>query len=324
VDNKEIEATLHRIGWVLELVGENPYRIRAYHNAGRIIGSMKDEAEPLIISGGIQNIKGIGPSITTKMQDLVENGESAYLRKIKGNLPETFFEILKIPGVGPKRLKAFWHDLSIGSVKELEAACKDGRVASLPRFSTKIQKNILAEISRLGDTARRLPREEVLPAATAFGLYLLKKPGFIKVKIAGSLRRGKSTVKDVDLLASSKTPHRMMKAVISYPEVNDVLASGKTKTSVRLKSNLQVDVRIVDPEHFACALAYFTGSKDFNVALRKLALDRGYSLNEYQLRPLDGSNPPPITSEKHLHRMLGLNYIPPSKRETASEIYAQI
>jgi DNA polymerase (family 10) len=326
VNNEEVAGILHRIGSVLELKGEGSFRVRAYHNAGRIIASLSDEddAEALILSGKIQTIRGIGPSIASKLKDIIVNGESAYLKTIKGDLPETLFDLLKIPGLGFKRLKAMWDVLGIDSIASLEAACKDGRVATLPRFSVKMQQNLLTEISQLGVTAIRRPREDVLPDAAKFGRFLQNLSGISKVKIAGSLRRNKETVKDIDLLCASPAPHRMSKHILTYPGINQTIASGKTKTSVRLVGGLQVDVRVVEADSFACALAYFTGSKSFNVALRQLALSKGYSLNEYSLRPLDGSNPPPISSEKKLHRLLGLNYIPPTQRETANEIHRQL
>lgn len=307
----------------MELNGANSFRTKAYRNGARIILGFQSSAEDAIKSGEISKKKGIGKGLTDKLVELVTTGEIQYLIELRAKLPKGLFEMQKIPGMGPKRIKTLYQDLKISSVKELEAACKEGSVAKLPRFGNKLQAQILDEIEHLGETAIRRPREEVLPVAIKFGEHFLNLPYVIKAKIAGSLRRGKATVKDVDLLVSSNEPTKVMEEARSYPS-QKIIASGNTKTSLRLEGGLQVDVRVVSPESFACALAYFTGSKDFNVKLRQLALEKGYSLNEYALRPLDGTPPPAIHTEKELHQKLGLQYIPAELRETDAEILKQL
>ncbi|MCA8924901.1 MAG: DNA polymerase/3'-5' exonuclease PolX [Planctomycetes bacterium] len=322
MDNREIEARLNEIARLLELKGENPFKVRAYQNGARVVASMQDDVATLVKEGALKGVKGIGKGLQEKLEELVETGELTYLDELREGVPPGLFDVLEVPGLGPKKVKALWDTLDVVDLQGLRRVCESGEVAKLKGFGAKTQENIvkgIAALERIG--GRRLRGDALEPAATLRAL-LEQVPGVERVQVGGSLRRGRETVKDVDLLVASRDPEPVMAAVRDFAQVGEVIGSGGTKTSVRLKSGLQVDVRVVEPESFACALAYFTGSKEFNVALRGLALDKGYSLNEYHLNPLDGSEPPAIDSEEALFALLGLAYVPPELRENTGEVEA--
>ena len=322
MENREVEARLVQIAELLDLKGENPFKVRAYENAARAVASLEEEIATRVKENRLKGIKGIGESIAHKITEMVETGHCTYLDDLREGIPPGLLQLLQVPGLGPKKVKALWTELDVTSLESLQQACADGRVATLKGFGKKTQDNIVKGLAQLARTAGRRLRSEALPTALALVEHLRQVPGVTRVEVAGSLRRGRETVKDVDVLAATSDAEAVMKAVREWPRTRDVIGSGGTKTSVLTDDDLQVDVRAVAPASFACALAYFTGSKEFNVALRGLALDLGYSLNEYALNPLDGSAPPPIESEEELHRLLGLDYVPPELRENTGEILA--
>jgi len=322
VDNRAIEAALNEIAQLLELKGENPFKVRAYQNGARAVANMQEDVASLVEAGELKGVKGIGKSLQEKLQELVETGELTYLEELREGVPPGLFDVLEVPGLGPKKVKALWDTLNVVDLPGLRRVCDSGEVATLKGFGKKTQENILKGIVALERIGGRRLRSDVLEPAAALRAVLEAVPGVERVQVGGSLRRGRETVKDVDLLVASKDAEPVMAAVRDYPPVDEVIGSGSTKTSVRLKTGLQVDVRVVAPESFACALAYFTGSKQFNVALRGLALDQGYSLNEYHLNPLDGSEPPVLASEEELFAKLGLAYVPPELRENTGEVEA--
>jgi len=322
VDNREVEGVLEEIAQILELKGTNTFKVRAYQNAARAVASLEEDIGVLVAEKRLSKVRGIGKSIQEKLTELVQSGELKYLEEIREGIPAGLFDMLRVPGMGPKKTKVLWDELQVSDLQSLKAACEDGRVASLKGFGKKSQDKILDGIAHLAETAGRRLRSQVLPFANALVAYLKEVDAVERVDVAGSLRRGRETVKDADILVGSLDAPAVMKAVLDYEGVDSVIGSGGTKTSVRLKGGLQVDVRVVKPESFACALAYFTGSKEFNIALRQLALEQGYSLNEYFLLPRDGSKPPTIPTEDALHERLGLAYIEPHLRENTGEIAA--
>jgi DNA polymerase (family 10) len=322
VDNRELEAVLGQIAQLLLLKGTNTFKVRAYENAARAIGQLQEEVSLLIAEKRLKGVRGVGKSIQAKLEELNETGELAYLDELREGIPAGLFEVLTVPGMGPKKTKILWDKLGVVSLETLEAACVDGRVAELKGFGPKSQTKILDGISHLALTRGRRLRSDAIPQAERLTASLRALEGVERVAVAGSLRRGRETVKDVDILVASADPLTVMTHVREDAQVAGIIGSGETKTSVHLEDGLQVDVRVVAPRSFACALAYFTGSKEFNVALRQLALEKGYSLNEYDLRPLDGSPPPAIKDEAALHRLLGLDYVPPELRENTGEIQA--
>ncbi len=324
VDNRGIESILNEIAQLLELRGTNVFKVRAYQNGARAVGSLQEEVKVLVAEKRLKGIKGVGKSLEAKLKELVETGKLVYLDELRDGIPAGLFEILKVPGMGPKKTKILWDQLEIVTLKALEDACKTGLVAKLKGFGKKTEDKILDGIAHLAVTRGRRLRSEALPHAERLLERLRALPQVERAEVCGSLRRGRETVKDVDILVASTDAEPIMAAIRDDPEVDGIIGSGSTKTSVRLKDGLQVDVRVLAPDSFACGLAYFTGSKEFNVAMRQLALEKGYSLNEYTLRPLDGSKAPALATEAELHAQLGVSYVPPHLRETAEGLLAGV
>lgn len=322
MDNKTIEATLLEIARILDLKGENPFKVRAYENAARAVASLEEDVATLIKEERLKHIPGIGASIREKLLELCGTGKLGYLEEIRAGIPPGVFDIMKVQGMGPKKTKALWEQVGVTSLEELEKACRDDRIAHLKGFGKKTQDKILSGLALLSRTRDRVLRAEALPEATRLADVLRAVDGVVRVEVAGSLRRGRETVRDVDILVASTRAEPVMEAFVAHPGIADVIARGPTKTSAHVHSGLQVDVRVVPPESFACALAYFTGSKEFNVHLRQLALDQGYTLNEYSLRPLDGTPAPVLHTEAELFARLGLAYVEPELRENTGEVEA--
>jgi DNA polymerase (family 10) len=322
ITNQDYQDLLHQIADLLDLSGANNFRIRAYRQAAHTISTLTDSANSLILAGRLEELPGIGPSITKCLIEYLQTGTCDQLVKLQEKFPSTLLDLQKITGLGPKRIKALFQ-VGIDSLVALENACLAGSVAKLPRFGEKLQNSLLQEIAILGETCKRRSREEMLPLAEAFLKHINQISGVQSANVAGSIRRCKPIVKDIDIIVVTQEPIVVGKAIASYDQIEKILAHGNTKISARIKPGVQVDVRLIEQTSFACTLAYFTGSKDFNVVLRQLALDKGYSLNEYILRPLDGSTPPNISTEQELHSLLGLSYIEPQNRETAAEIWRQ-
>lgn len=322
MDNKTIEATLLEIGRILDLKGENPFKVRAYENAARAVASLEEDVATLVKEERLKHIPGIGASIREKVLELCGTGKLAYLEELRAGIPPGVFDIMKVQGMGPKKTKLLWEQLGVTSLEELEKACRDDRIAHIKGFGKKTQDKILSGLALLSRTRDRVLRAEALPEARRLAEALRAVEGVERVEIAGSLRRGRETVRDVDILVGSAKAEPVMEAFAAHPDVADIIGRGPTKTSVHVHSGLQVDVRVVPPESFACALAYFTGSKEFNVHLRQLALDQGYTLNEYSLRPLDGTPPPALRTEAELFAKLGLAYVEPELRENTGEVDA--
>ncbi len=322
MDNKTIEATLLEIARILDLKGENPFKVRAYENAARAVASLEEDVATLVKEERLKHIPGIGASIREKVLELCGSGKLAYLEELRAGIPPGVFDIMKVQGMGPKKTKLLWEQLGVTSLEELEKACRDDRIAHLKGFGKKTQDKILSGLALLARTRDRVLRAEARPEARRLAEALRAVEGVERVEIAGSLRRGRETVRDVDILVGSAKAEPVMEAFAAHPDVADIIGRGPTKTSVHVHSGLQVDVRVVPPESFACALAYFTGSKEFNVHLRQLALDQGYTLNEYSLRPLDGTPPPVLRTEAELFAKLGLAYVEPELRENTGEVDA--
>lgn len=321
MDNETVETHLQEIARILELKGENTFKVRAYENAARAIASLEEDVATLIKEERLEHIPGIGPSIREKLLELCGTGKLAYLEELRAGIPPGVFDLMRVQGMGPKKTKALWEQ-GVVSLEDLEKACRDDRISQLKGFGKKTQEKLLSGLALLSRTRDRVLRAEALPVARRLGDALRAVAGVERLEVAGSLRRGRETVRDVDLLVASNKAEPVMEALVAHPDVADVIARGPTKTSVHVQGGLQIDVRVVPPESFACALAYFTGSKEFNVHLRQLALDQGYTLNEYSLRPLDGAPPPALATEAELFATLGLAYVEPELRENTGEVDA--
>ncbi|MBL9159218.1 MAG: DNA polymerase/3'-5' exonuclease PolX [Verrucomicrobiales bacterium] len=317
--------TLEEIALLLELKGENPFKIRAYRTGAETVAQFPGDIVALAREGKLSGIKGIGDALQQKLHELASTGSLGFYEKLKAEFPPGLFELFDLQGLGPKKIKALHETLGVDSVAKLKSLCESGEVAKLPGFGAKTAAKILESIAfresnadrfRLGDVAG--PVEEILEC-------LRDHPEALRVEAAGSYRRSKETVHDVDFLVATSRPEEVIEHFVSQPWVSRVIAKGPTKASINLANGLQCDLRAVSNAEFACALAYFTGSKEHNVAMRGRALERGYTLNEYRLAVKEGSEAaeaPVFENEAQLHRFLGLDYIAPELRENTGEIEA--
>jgi DNA polymerase (family 10) len=334
----EIAGVLEEIGVLLELKGENPFKVRAYHAGARALETLEEDVGTVIAEDRLQAIKGIGEALAKKITELHATGRLGFHEKLKASIAPGLVEMLEIPGLGAKKIKALHEKLGISAVAELARACADGRVAALDGFGEKSQEKILAGIRNRAAYARRHRWWEAFAAAEPILQGLRALSQVRRAEHAGSLRRGLETVGDLDFLVAAEAWAPIVEWFITRPEVREVTATGETKASVRYAGGLQADLRIVPPAQFAFALHHFTGSKDHNVQMRQRALARGLSLSEWGLVPAEGEGTAKekaaaqrksrsvklenIQSETDLFAALGLHYIPPELREGLGEIEA--
>ena len=328
MDKNDIIGVLDLIGTMLEIKGENPFKVRAYFSGSRTLQTLEEDLGIVIEEGRLGNIPGIGKALTEKIETLFTTGELEFLDKLKASVPDGLLELLEVPGLGGKKINALHQKLGIDSIESLTQACNDGRVAELKGFGTKTQDKILSGIeNREAYAARHLwwdarrVADRILP-----GLQGL--PEVDRVEAAGSLRRGMETVGDLDFLVASSKPEPIMEWFTQMEGIVEVTAHGDTKSSVRFEGGMQADLRVVPSEQFYFALHHFTGSKDHNVRMRQKALSMGLSLSEWGLRPeeeKDSSRSKGTVeahSEEDIFKTLGLAYIPPALREGMGEVEA--
>ena len=328
MDKNDIIGVLDLIGTMLEIKGENPFKVRAYFSGSRTLQTLEEDLGTVIEEGRLGNIPGIGKALTEKIETLYTTGELEFLDKLKASVPDGLLELLEVPGLGGKKINALHQKLGIDSIESLTQACNDGRVAELKGFGTKTQDKILSGIeNREAYAARHLwwdarrVADRILP-----GLQGL--PEVDRVEAAGSLRRGMETVGDLDFLVASSKPEPIMEWFTQMEGIVEVTAHGDTKSSVRFEGGMQADLRVVPSEQFYFALHHFTGSKDHNVRMRQKALSMGLSLSEWGLRPeeeKDSSRSKGTVeahSEEDIFKTLGLAYIPPALREGMGEVEA--
>jgi len=315
------------IGILLELKGENPFKTRAYTNAARTLENLHEPLEKLISEGRLGDIKGIGEALQKKITELTTTGRLAYYEELKASMPPGLLEMLQIPGLGPKKIKALHDKLSITTIEQLEQACKDGKVAELAGFGEKTQTNICEGITRRRTYASRHLLIEGLAAAEPLLESLRQHPEVIRCSTAGSLRRSKEVIGDIDFLVSSKQPQKVIDFFTTQPAIVGINAKGETKASVILPGGIQSDLRVVNDAEFPFALLYFTGSKEHNIVMRQRAIQRGLRLNEYGLfRSKEETRDPkllvPCKTEEEIFAELGLAFIPPELREDMGEFEA--
>lgn len=320
VDKQEVANYLELIAEVLDIKGENPFKINAYHNAARIVEGLTEDLEDLVKRNELIKIKGIGKNMSDHISEILRTGKIKEYEKVIKTIPKGLFEILRIPGLGPKKAKVLWEHLSIKSVGELEYACKENRLLDLPGFGKKMQDKILKGIEYLKKFEDQHLYSAALSAATQIFDIIKKHRGVIRAEIAGSIRRFKELIKDIDILVSSEKSKPIMDAFVSLPQVESVTAKGETKSSVILKSGIAADLRVVSEKEFPYALHYFTGSKEHNVAMRSLAKKNNIKMNEYGL--FKGTKLIVCKDEKEIFEKLGLEFIPPEIRENQGEIEA--
>ncbi len=362
LDKFAVARALREIGMLLEIKGENPFKVRAYETGARSLEECLEDLPALVASGRLTELRGVGEALAKKIADLHRTGRIDLLDRLRVELPPGVLELLRVPDLGPKKIASLRAALGISSLAELEAACRSGRVQGVKGFGAKTEQRILENLARLGTR----PKGMLLSSALELGQRLLDHlrgdlGPRLRVDLAGSVRRMKETVSDVDLVASSSRPAQVGARLASFPLVAEVLGQGDTKTSVRLASGVQVDLRVVAPQDHATALHHLTGSKAHHVKLRGLARKRGYSLSEYGLVRLEpggslqgvpgdapgeaavsvvrasggevgdlasgavaatSGEPVRIASEGELYALLGLPFIPPELREDEGEIEA--
>jgi DNA polymerase (family 10) len=317
--------TLNHIAVCLELKGENPFKARAYQQAAHALSGLSEDLATHIKNGQLDTIAGIGPKIGERIVELYETGRCAYYDELKSTLPSGLFQCLDVPGLGPKKLRVLFDTLQVSSLEDLKKVCLLGQVQRIRGFGEKTVDGILKGIENLEKYRSRHLRAQVVPIVEAFVARLKDLPQVQKVEPAGSYRRGLETVGDLDFLVASDQPQPVMAAFTHFPEVAEVTSSGLTKSSIRLESGLQADLRVVSLEQFPFALHHFTGSKDHNIAMRSRALHMGYSLSEWGFKATEeGKAIPDVKNEEGIFKALGLNFIPPVLREGMGEIeYAQ-
>ncbi|MBI5696485.1 MAG: DNA polymerase/3'-5' exonuclease PolX [Nitrospirae bacterium] len=322
MDKKTAAAVLDEIGTLLEIMGENPFKTRAYGNAARTLLSMPGDLDDIIRDTGLKGVKGIGEGIRERILELHANGRSAYYEELKAGIPAGLMDMLRIPGMGPKKAKTVYDALGIADIGELEYACHENRLVELPGFGLKTQEKILEGIAFI----KKHSGQSLYPAAMSEAEKLigpiLGSGTVIRASIAGSLRRRKETVKDIDVLVSSDDPAAVMELFTTLPDVETVTSRGDTKSSVILKSGIAADLRVVTDVQYPYALHHFTGSKLHNTAMRGRAKDMGLKMNEYGLFRGGEEAPVPCADEAEIFKALGLSFIPPELREDMGEIAA--
>jgi DNA polymerase (family 10) len=321
VENADIARVLSEIADILELTGGNQFKVRAYRQAAQVVDVHPGPVADLWRQGRLTELPGVGEGIAGKIGELVDTGTCREQARLEALVPQGVLEMLRVEGVGPKTASAAWKQLGIADVAALEEACRSGRLLEAPRMGPARVKAILAAIERHRARAGRMPLHRAIEYAEAMLARLRRVPGALRAEAAGSLRRRRETVGDIDLLVAASDGAPVVRAFVGLSEVAEVLAEGPTKASVRLRAGIQADLRVLPPESFGAALHYFTGSKAHNIALRTRAVKMGVKLSEYGVfdrreRRLGGA------AEEEVFRAVGLPFIPPELREGAGEIEA--
>jgi DNA polymerase (family X) len=319
--NSEVAKVFQDIADLLELKGENVFKIRAYQKAARAIEHHPQELRVMIEEGeDLQSIPGVGEAIAKKTTELITTDKLGYYENLKAEFPQGITTLLAIPGIGPKTANKLSNELGISSVEELEQAINDGRVAKLFRLGDKTADNILHQIQALRRKDQRIPIGEALPIVEEIIAALRSIPGVRNLTAAGSLRRFRETVGDIDLMGTADNPKEIIDAFVALPHVKQVLAQGSTKASVIVNGGLQVDLRMVEHDSFGSLLQYFTGSKQHNISLREKERKQGLKLSEYGITVVATGKLEKFSTEEEFYHRLGLQYIPSELREAQGEI----
>lgn len=329
MDKKQIANKLEEMAFLLEFHGENPFKVRAFQNAARTLAATPEPLELLLEEPArLEQIKGIGKSIASVIREFATTGKCQELEELRERAPQGFDDLIRVPGLGPKRLRVLVEEFGIQTLDQLERVCRTGEITRLPGFGEKLVEKILAGIAQV----RKFAGQWLYPQAWECAQLLLdalkKTPGVKHLELAGSLRRRKEVIRDIDIVVSAQNASALKEAFVRHPLVSSVIASGDTKTSVMLTNGMQADLRVVEDSAFPCALQYFTGSKEHNTKLRARAKKLGFKLNEYGLfregetRASGREVALPVKDEKEIYKFLGLEWIPPELREDLGEIEA--
>ncbi len=319
--NADIAKQFNKLADLLEIEGQNPFRIRAYRNAARIISGLSENLYDLVAQKkDLTELPYIGKDLAEKIKQIVETGELPALKEVEKQTPAILSQMMDLEGLGPKRVKLLYDKLHIKNFNDLKKAIEQNKLLTIPGFGEKIIQKINQSIQYSGEYAHRFYLIEAIPIAEQFLKYLQKIKNIKQVEIAGSYRRKKDTVGDLDILITAKSGVDIIKHFVDYDEVKDILAQGTTRASVRLNSGMQVDLRVVPEISYGAALLYFTGSKAHNIVLRKMAIQQGLKINEYGL--FKGEKRVAGKTEQEMYKKIGLTYIEPELREDRGEIEA--
>jgi DNA polymerase (family 10) len=327
MNNQEVAHTFELLADMLDIEGkENRFAILAYRRAAEQIANLDRDINPIAQAGELRSISGIGQAIADKITALLNTGSFDLLDRMKQTIPAGVVELLAVPDMGPKRVKLLWEQAGITNLAELEQAAREGKLAGLPGIGPKMETKIIAniEVTKKRGANDRTPLGLAYPLAHAMLKHLMVVDGVLRASVAGSLRRMRETIGDIDLLVAAEEVDPVMEVFVALPQVAEVIARGPTKSSVRLHTGQQVDLRVIQPQHWGAALQYFTGSKDHNVRLREIALKQGYSLNEYSLTRVKDGKDFFCHEEREVYKKLGLPFIPPELREDRGEFEQDI
>ncbi|MCE2693836.1 MAG: DNA polymerase/3'-5' exonuclease PolX [Verrucomicrobiaceae bacterium] len=325
--NREDATTIfERIATLLEMQGENPFKVRAYRTGAEVVESFSGDIMKLAAENQLAGIKGLGEALRDKLHEMATTGRLEFYEKLKAEFPDTIFELFDVQGLGPKKIAALHAELGVSSIADLRRACESGEAAKLSGFAAKTVEKILESIAFREQHASEFKLDQVHALVQQILEELREHPNVSQAEICGSFRRGKETVHDLDFLVSTKQPEKVIEYFVTLPQVVDVIAQGATKASIHATHGIQCDLRAVASKEFPFALMYFTGSKEHNVAIRQRALNRGWSLNEYAFTEVpdhaDAPVIPPVHDEADIYRALDLDFIEPELRENKGEIEA--
>ena len=323
ISNRQIAAIFYEVADILDLKSVK-FKPAAYRRAAHEIETLGEDISIISERGKLEEIPGVGSNLAGKIREILETGKLAHLEKLKQELPKGVLELSEIGGIGPKKALILSRELGITDREELEKAAQAGKVRGLPGFGEKSEKNILQSIHAMKSTGRRFLLGDILPVAETIKKRLAALPGTQEISLAGSIRRRKETIGDVDIIATSEEPEKIISEFCLQPDIDRILGKGPTKCSIVLSSGMQVDLRVVDKDQYWTALVYFTGSKTHNIALRRRALERNWKLNEYGITNLADGMMLAGQTEQDLYRLLDLQYIEPELREDSGEIEAAI
>ena len=322
--NAEIVALFSEIADYLEVKGENPFRVRAYRRAAQAIEGLAEDIAALAARDGLQELPGIGKDLAAKIREYLSTGAIQYLDGLRAEIPAGVIEMLGIHGLGPRTAKLLYDQVGVDSVEKLEALARAHKLAGLPGIQAKTEENILKGIAVWRSGRERMPLGAALLLAEDILPRLRALPEVRQIEAAGSLRRMKETVKDIDILVTSASPARVMEVFVGLPNVTEIQAHGETKSSVRLREGIQTDLRVVEPESFGAALQYFTGSKQHNIRVRELAQRRGLKVSEYGVFEEQANRRVAGKTEEEVYAAVGLPWIPPELREDGGEVEAAL
>lgn len=317
MDNKDIAKVFEEIATFLELKGENPFKVNAYYNAAKAIEGLSENVKKIYEEGKLESIKGIGKSISEKISELFKTGKIELHENLKQQIPAGLLQMLKIPGLGPKKIKVLYEKLNITTVEELEYACLENRLLSLEGFGARTQEKIKQGILLLSQYKDKHLLDEVYPLAKSLVEFIRKYPKKAQVEIAGSLRRWKELVKDIDIVIGCESSEDLINYSKGFPYLNEIIEEGENVFSF-YSNGIRVDFKIVKPDEFATALAHFTGSKEHNILMRKIAKEKGYKINEYGI--FKGEDRIEIRTEQEFYDFFNMQYIEPELREGTNEI----